>query len=67
MLLLGVIKGSEDTLAGGDGRPLDFPAYQAMSSRNYSTFLGQREAIFSLFDAYVKRKKLLGDMDSADR
>ena len=65
-LLLGVIKGSELALTREEGY-LDKQAYYNLSHRTQGTFANQRECIYKLFQAYLKRKKERGDYDAADR
>ncbi|OBZ79120.1 TPR and ankyrin repeat-containing protein 1 [Grifola frondosa] len=62
----GVIKGSEQTLKCGEGF-LDKDAYYSLSHRSQATFSNQRDAIYKLFQAYLKRKRERGDYDAADR
>jgi hypothetical protein len=63
---LGVIKGSEHTLKREEGY-LDRAAYLELSHRSNSTFASQREVVWKLFEAYLKRKRSLGHRDAADR
>ncbi|KAH9919767.1 uncharacterized protein BXZ73DRAFT_104875 [Epithele typhae] len=63
---MGVIKGSELALDKPDGY-LDEDTYLKLSHRTQGTFANQRECIYRLFAAYVKRKKERGDYDAADR
>lgn len=63
---MGVIKGSEDTLTC-DNHHLDRHNYEQMSHRTYPTFSHQRAVVYALFEAYSKRKKSQGHVDSADR
>ena len=62
----GVIKGSEEALAHPEGY-LDMESYCKLSHRTQATFASQRENIYSLFQAYLKKKKERGDYDAADR
>lgn len=62
----GVIKGSEQALSHSEGY-LDKIAYCKLSHRTQATFANQRENIYKLFQAYLKRKKERGDYDAADR
>ncbi|KAJ3739795.1 hypothetical protein DFH05DRAFT_1546449 [Lentinula detonsa] len=64
--LIGVIKGSEETLEDAK-HYLNHNAYQSLSTRNQSTFADSREDLYELFMAYLARKEKLGDVDSADR
>jgi hypothetical protein len=63
---MGVIKGSEQTLDLPNGF-LDRDTYDGLSHRSQATFSTQRDHIYSLFLAYLKRKKSRGDYDAADR
>ncbi|KAJ3997585.1 hypothetical protein F5050DRAFT_1750599 [Lentinula boryana] len=64
--LIGVIKGSEETLEDAK-HFLDRTAYQSLSTRNQSTFAENREDLYELFMAYLTKKKKLGHVDGADR
>ncbi|KAF9067282.1 hypothetical protein BDP27DRAFT_1328979 [Rhodocollybia butyracea] len=64
--LIGVIKGSEETLESTK-HFLDAAAYSNLSSRNQSTFADNREDIYQLFTLYLAKKKRFGDIDGADR
>ncbi|KIK71556.1 hypothetical protein GYMLUDRAFT_33762 [Collybiopsis luxurians FD-317 M1] len=64
--LIGVIKGSEETLEGTK-HFLERPAYYNMSTRNQSTFAENREDLYELFISYIAKKKRFGDVDAADR
>ncbi|TFK88273.1 hypothetical protein K466DRAFT_598787 [Polyporus arcularius HHB13444] len=63
---MGVIKGSELALERPEGY-LDKDTYYGLSHRTQGTFANQREGIYKLFNAYLKRKKERGDYDAADR
>ncbi|KAI1785420.1 hypothetical protein LXA43DRAFT_132940 [Ganoderma leucocontextum] len=63
---MGVIKGSELALDRPEGY-LTKEAYNGLSYRTQGTFANQRENVYKLFEAYVKRKKARGDYDAADR
>ncbi|KAI0716097.1 hypothetical protein C8T65DRAFT_606293 [Cerioporus squamosus] len=63
---MGVIKGSELALERPEGY-LDRDTYYGLSHRTQGTFANQREGIYKLFNAYLKRKKERGDYDAADR
>ncbi|KAI0757678.1 hypothetical protein C8Q80DRAFT_1134850 [Daedaleopsis nitida] len=63
---MGVIKGSELALDRAEGH-LDRETYYNLSHRTQGTFANQRECIYQLFNAYLKRKKERGDYDAADR
>jgi hypothetical protein len=64
--ILGVLKGSEKTLEHLEGH-LDQTSYLGLSSRTNSTFASQRTTVWPLFMAYMKHKRDLGHVDSADR
>ena len=66
MRVLGVIKGSELALDKEEGY-LDQATYHSLSHRTQGTFANQREGIYTLFKAYMKRKKERSDYDAADR
>ena len=61
-----MIKGSELALNRPEGY-LDKDTYHNLSHRTQGTFANQRESIYKLFNAYLKRKKERGDYDAADR
>ncbi|KAG6919458.1 hypothetical protein DXG01_005717 [Tephrocybe rancida] len=65
-MLVGIIKGSEDTLSS-PYRYLDRKVYQQLSERTQYTFATQRSAVYSIFEAYQGRKRQQGDFDAADR
>lgn len=62
----GVIKGSEEVIKHNSGY-LDRKTYLALSHRQNSTFANQRDVVYNLFKAYLKRKRETGDYDVADR
>jgi hypothetical protein len=63
-----VIKGSEETLDGGnDDDFLEKETYLNLSERRQSTFSRQRERIYELFEHYRQLKGDRGDYDAADR
>ena len=62
----GVIKGSQATL-DIPTHVLDRKTYVNMSDRTRPTFSGRRDVVYTLFDAYMKRKSKRGERDSADR
>ena len=62
----GVIKGSELALSSEKGF-LDKDAYHNLSHRTQGTFANQRETIYKLFVAYMKRKRDRREYDAADR
>ncbi|KAJ3777202.1 hypothetical protein FB446DRAFT_718464 [Lentinula raphanica] len=64
--LIGVIKGSEETLESVK-HFLDRTTYLNLSMRNQSTFAENREDLYELFTAYLSKKKKLGHVDGADR
>ncbi|RXW11436.1 hypothetical protein EST38_g14419, partial [Candolleomyces aberdarensis] len=61
-----VIKGSEQSLSH-DTRYLDLFAYTNLSHRTQHLFAKQRDRIYLLFEAYMKRKRQRGESDTADR
>ncbi|KAH7884002.1 hypothetical protein F5I97DRAFT_1631620 [Phlebopus sp. FC_14] len=63
---IGIIRGSENTLARPDGC-LDKETYCNLSSRSNPMFARQREAIYSIFQAYCKLKRQYRQHDIADR
>ncbi|KAH9919768.1 uncharacterized protein BXZ73DRAFT_104876 [Epithele typhae] len=63
---MGIIKGSEPSLDTPECY-LDKATYLKLSHRTQGTFANQRECIYKLFTAYLKRKKERGDYDAADR
>ncbi|KAI0757676.1 hypothetical protein C8Q80DRAFT_115242 [Daedaleopsis nitida] len=63
---MGVIKGSELALDRPEGY-LEKDTYYNLSHRTQGTFANQRECVYQLFTAYLKRKKQRGDYDAADR
>ncbi|KAI0641201.1 hypothetical protein C8Q79DRAFT_992409 [Trametes meyenii] len=63
---MGVLKGSEQALDHPEGY-LDRDTYLQLSHRTQATFASQRENIYKLFKAYLKRKRERGDYDAADR
>ncbi|KAJ7451097.1 hypothetical protein FB451DRAFT_1566339 [Mycena latifolia] len=63
---MGVIMGSEETLTGASSY-LDREGYLNLSERAQSTFADQRQRIYSLFESYLNQKRLLCDVDPADR
>ncbi|TFY57544.1 hypothetical protein EVJ58_g6956 [Rhodofomes roseus] len=64
--IIGVIKGSEQALSSAKGF-LDKDAYFNLSHRTQGTFASQRETIYKLFVAYMKRKRERREYDAADR
>ncbi|EKM60415.1 uncharacterized protein PHACADRAFT_167779 [Phanerochaete carnosa HHB-10118-sp] len=62
---IGIIKGSERALCSADGI-LDRQSYCDTSER-VAAFSGQRDNLYSLFEAYLKAKRRDGQADSADR
>ena len=62
----GVIKGSQATL-NISKHVLDRKTYVNMSDRMQPTFAGKRDIVYTLFDAYMKRKSQRGERDTADR
>ncbi|KAI0258666.1 hypothetical protein BC834DRAFT_835038 [Gloeopeniophorella convolvens] len=63
---MGVIKGSEQTLAS-EAYSLDYDTYLSLSSRTQSTFANRRGDIYALFEAYLKIKRERGEYDAPDR
>ncbi|EKM60387.1 uncharacterized protein PHACADRAFT_203599 [Phanerochaete carnosa HHB-10118-sp] len=63
--IIGVIKGSEETLASGR-RFLERAAYLGLG-RGYSTFEGHREELYLIFQWYSRRQGQLKHVDIADR
>ncbi|KAF6765917.1 hypothetical protein DFP72DRAFT_996790 [Ephemerocybe angulata] len=64
--LLGVIEGSEQSLSH-EMRYLDQETYRNLSHRVQHVFAKQRDRVYALFLAYLKRKRQNGDFDTADR
>ncbi|KAH6917673.1 hypothetical protein BKA70DRAFT_1178689 [Coprinopsis sp. MPI-PUGE-AT-0042] len=64
--LIGVIEGSEAALSQPN-RYLDQSAYEGLSHRTQHIFAKNRDVVYSLFLAFLKRKRLNGDQDVADR
>ncbi|KAF8222237.1 hypothetical protein L208DRAFT_1381918 [Tricholoma matsutake] len=64
--LIGVIQGSEESLSY-ESRFLDQHGYENLSHRAQYTFANHRDIVYSIFQAYTKQKRLLGDFDAADR
>ena len=62
----GVIKGSEDALTCPK-RYLGKDEYRDLSFRTRSTFATQRDAIYTLFESYLRRKCECNEYDPADR
>ena len=63
---LGVISGSEGSLAAENGY-MDRESYERLSHRTQATFSRQRGPVYSLFQAYIRRKRELDGYDVADR
>ncbi|KAJ6456165.1 hypothetical protein C8R45DRAFT_1187129 [Mycena sanguinolenta] len=63
---LGVIMGAEETLVSAASF-LTRETYLSLSERAQSTFADQRQRIYDLFESYLTQKRLLGDIDAADR
>ena len=66
LVLLGIIKGSEKSLACPGGF-LDETTYCGLSSRTHPAFAIQRERLYALFEVYGKLKRKRGHHDGADR
>lgn len=62
----GVIKGSEDAVQTEKGY-LDREQYLQVSHRQQGTFSSRREAVYALFQAYLKMKQERREWDAADR
>jgi hypothetical protein len=62
----GVIMGSEEALTSKTYY-LDRDAYLNLGERRQSTFAGQRERIYDLFEKYLNEKRRQNDTDLADR
>ncbi len=62
----GVIKGSEESILTEKGY-LDRDTYVNMSHRRQATFATRRDVIYSLFEAYAKKKQERREWDAADR
>ena len=63
---IGVIKGSELALEHPEGY-LTQEVYSGLSHRTQGTFANQRESVYALFEAYLKKKRERADYDAADR
>ncbi|GLB36677.1 putative uvrD-like helicase C-terminal domain [Lyophyllum shimeji] len=63
--IIGVIKGSEETLASRGY--LERSRYEELSERTQSTFATQRNIVYSIFEAYQAQKRQRGEIDAADR
>ncbi len=63
---LGVIKGSEDAVRTEKGY-LDREQYLQVSHRQQGTFASRRDAVYALFQAYLKMKQERREWDAADR
>ncbi|KAF7797816.1 hypothetical protein EIP86_009022 [Pleurotus ostreatoroseus] len=64
--IIGVIKGSEQTLKEASGY-LSRETYLNLSCRANATHSHQREIVYDLFEAYTKLKRIRRDYDAADR
>ncbi|KAI6021001.1 hypothetical protein BKA83DRAFT_14200 [Pisolithus microcarpus] len=64
--IMGIIKGSEKSLEFDDGT-LDKKTYCSLPSRSNPTFSGQRELVYTLFEAYSRLKRQRQHHDVADR
>ncbi|KAF9219473.1 hypothetical protein BS17DRAFT_760990 [Gyrodon lividus] len=64
--LMGVIKGSERSLACPNGY-LDEETYCSLPPRSNPTFANQRKIIYAIFEAYCKFKRNQRHHDAADR
>ncbi|KAJ6614863.1 hypothetical protein B0H10DRAFT_2042924 [Mycena sp. CBHHK59/15] len=63
---MGVIMGSERTLTA-ESSFLDRTVYLNLPERGQPTFADQRDRIYKLFESYLSRKRLQGDVDATDR
>ncbi|KAG8843814.1 hypothetical protein FRB96_003722 [Tulasnella sp. 330] len=63
---MGVIKGCEESIAIPSGY-IPRRAYENMSVRTQSTFARFRPRIYTLFEAYLKRKQVLSCYDAPER
>ncbi|EIN13313.1 P-loop containing nucleoside triphosphate hydrolase protein [Punctularia strigosozonata HHB-11173 SS5] len=63
---LGIIKGSEQTVLN-ERSSLDLTTYENLTGWSQSTFARHRRRIYSLFEAYTKRRVQLGQYDATDR
>ncbi|KAG8869862.1 hypothetical protein FRB98_002112, partial [Tulasnella sp. 332] len=63
---MGVIKGSEESLATPNGY-ITRSAYENMSVRTQSAFARSRPTIYSLFEAYLKQKRVISCYDAPER
>ncbi|KAG8877561.1 hypothetical protein FRB98_006657 [Tulasnella sp. 332] len=63
---MGVIKGCEESLATPNGY-ITRSAYEGMSVRTRSTFAQSRPTIYSLFEAYLKQKRVINCYDAPER
>ncbi|OCH88979.1 hypothetical protein OBBRIDRAFT_757238 [Obba rivulosa] len=63
---MGVIRGSELALSNESGY-LEKDKYLSLSHRTQATFANQRETIYKLFQAYLRRKRDRQEYDAADR
>ncbi|SJL05399.1 uncharacterized protein ARMOST_08766 [Armillaria ostoyae] len=64
--IIGVIKGSEETLSEGK-RQLSRTTYLDLSKRQQSTFADRRCEVYDIFESYMHKKKLRGEYDTGDR
>lgn len=64
--VMGVIKGSEAALKSIDGF-IDEDTYVSLSHRQQGTFASRRQAVYSLFLAYLRLKRENRHWDAADR
>lgn len=63
---MGVIRGSEGSVQTPLGY-LSQDQYLSLSHRTNATFSRQREQVYRMFEAYLRRKRKLGKFDPADR
>ncbi|KAK0478174.1 hypothetical protein IW261DRAFT_1482258 [Armillaria novae-zelandiae] len=64
--IIGVIKGSEETLSEGN-RQLSRTTYLDLSKRQQSTFADRRCEVYDIYELYMHKKKLRGEYDTGDR
>ncbi|KAK0506408.1 hypothetical protein EDD18DRAFT_1455735 [Armillaria luteobubalina] len=64
--IIGVIKGSEETLSEGN-RQLSRTTYLDLSKRQQSIFADRRCEVYDIYESYMHKKKLRGEYDTGDR
>lgn len=65
-MALGVIKGSEESLAYEEGF-LDRKSYENLSHRTQPAFAHQRAVVYHIFQSYLRLKQRRAEHDAADR